>query len=269
MAVAHPFRFAALAAGLFALAAAGAVSATGPATKAAAAPLRIGLATPQAPETQGGRIYLEEGFEGDLASALAGRLKTKAQIVRLGPDEADAALRDGRIDLLVARAGPAAAPNVEAFPVGYASGQSAALRSDTDIRDWSDLRGRTACVSKANLAGRRLAEAHGATLRLASAPAAALIDLRTGLCDASIHDAALLKPLLEKRIWRKFSATLPETAPTTLAVVASTRQPDVVEWAAEATAAIAGAAGWKQRAASWASTVDFEVYRDQVAADCH
>lgn len=269
MAAAHTLRLAPLAAGLLALAAAGAVSATGPTSKPQVGPLRIGLATPQPPETHDGRIYLEEGFEGDLASALTGRLKTKAEIVRLAPGEANDALRDGRVDLLVARAGPETARDVEVIPAGYASGQSAALRSDTHIRDWEDLRGRTACVSEANLVGRKLAEAHGAKLRIAPAPAAALIDLRTGLCDASIHDAALLKPLLEKRIWRKFSATLPETAPTALAVVVSARQPDVAEWAAEATAAIAGAAGWERRAASWASTVDFEVYRDQVAADCH
>lgn len=268
MAAAHTLRLATLAAGLLALAAA--VSAMGPTPKPQAGPLRIGLATPHAPESHSGRIYLEEGFEGDLASALAGRLKAKAEIVRLSPGAANDALRDGRIDLLVARAAPDdAGRDVEVIPAGYTSGQSAALRSDTDIRDWEDLRGRTACVSEANLAGRRLAEAHGAKLRLASAPAAALIDLRTGLCDASIHDAALLKPLLEKRIWRKFSATLPEIAPTALAVVVSARQPDVAEWAAEATAAIAGAAGWERRSASWASTVDFEVYRDQVAADCH
>ncbi|MFD1333489.1 transporter substrate-binding domain-containing protein [Methylopila musalis] len=271
MAVALPLRLAAAAAGLVALVAAGAVSATRPAPKPPVSAVRLGVAAPPAPTDPAGRVYLEEGFENDLAHALSGRLKTPAEIVRLSPDEAEAALRDGRVDLLIARAGPDAASrrDVKVIPAGYASGVGAALRSDTDIHAWSDLRGRTACVSEANAAGRRLAEDHGARLRLTSAPAPALIDLRTGLCDVSIHDAAQLKPLLSKRIWRKFSSTLPEVAPTSLAVLVSARQPDLAEWAAEATAAIAGGAGGDTRAASWASMVDFEVYRDQVAADCH
>ncbi|MFD1704659.1 transporter substrate-binding domain-containing protein [Methylopila henanensis] len=271
MAIPFRHRYAALAAGLLVVAAAApaAVTATRSPAVASGGPLRIGVTTTA--EAAGERVYLPEGFEAEIAEALAARLKVPFELVRVEPERKAEALDAGRVDVLLDRL-PADVRETGDAPIvrtGYASGQRVAMRTDTTVRAWADLKGRTVCVSRDNLDGQRLAREIGANTRLSSAPAPALIDVRTGACDASIHDAALLAPLLEKRIWRKFSATLPETARTELAIVVSPRAAQFVEWIAEAAAGVADAPGWRDRAGKWASTVDFEVYRDQVAADCH
>lgn len=210
-----------------------------------------------------GRIYVEEGFEGDLADILGQQFGRPVRLKAVDGGSAEAP--DGTV-LRLRPDDPRLASGV-ALALGYRSGLSVAMRSDTAIRRWEDLAGRTVCASEANAEGQRLARSHGARVVVARAPAVALMQLRTGACDASIHDRVLLDALFTSRAWAKFSATLPPTQPTVLALVpAPTASGEILRQAAPA---LADPAAWRQRQARWGATVAFEVYRDQVGGDCH
>lgn len=215
------------------------------------------------PTAADGRIYVEEGFEGDLADILGQRFGRPVRLKAAEAGGVDAL--DGTV-LRLPPDDPRLASGA-ALALGYRSGLSVAMRSDTAIRRWADLAGRTVCASEANAEGQRLARSHGARVVVARAPAVALMQLRTGACDASIHDRVLLDALFTSRAWAKFSATLPPTQPTVLALVpAPTASGEILR---QAVPALADAAAWRQRQARWGATVAFEVYRDQVGGDCH
>lgn len=233
--------------------------------------LRVGVAWLPPPDTPDMRIYREEGFELDLAADMAASLGTGLNLVRIAPDAAAAALEAGTVDVVITRAG-ADDPllrRARVVETGFRSGLSLVMRSDRPLASWSDLKGKVVCASEANGHARAVAAGLGAQVRSERAPALALMHVRTGDCDAAIHDRALLDPLFAKMSWQKFSATLPPVEPTALVVAVARTNAALSRAVAEALDPAASREAWRQRQEKWASTVSFEVYRDQVAADCH
>lgn len=225
----------------------------------------VPTATPEA------RLYTEEGFELDLAAEIGKRLGKKVELVEILDGTGTTALDAGRIDALFARIGdedPHLAA-VEVVPAGYASGLSVAMRSDTSVRSWQDLAGKTVCVAQANRHAQRLAEAAGAKLLVRRVPALSLVGVRTGECDAAIHDALLLDRLFTDEQWKKFSATLPPRDPTRLVVLLPRAQGRLFDRVRGAVEEMADAREWTTRRNNWVTTVAFEVYLDQDAPDCH
>lgn len=233
--------------------------------------LRIGVGWLPPPETPDMRLYAEEGFDLDLAAEIARGMGVRPELVLVAPDDAVQALAGGDVDLVVARAGAGDGLRQRARIVetGFESGLSIAMRSDRPLASWADLKGRVVCASEANRHGRDLAQRLGATVKIERAPAVALMNVRTGACDATIHDRVLLDPLFTKLSWQKFSATLPAVEPTSLVVAISPGNTDLAQAVAGALKDGTSPERWRQRREKWASTVSFEVYRDQVAADCH
>lgn len=233
--------------------------------------LRIGV--PWIPPAEGSesRLYMEEGFELDLAVEVANGLGARAVLVPLAPGSARRALANGEADLVLERVPATAGPQVgvRALSTGYHSGLTVAMRSDKPLSSWSDLAGRTVCVSQANAQARALGEQLGARVKEMRAPAPALMAVRTGECEAAIHDAVLLAPLFAKKSWLKFSASLPARDETQLRIAVAAGAPRLARAVETTLAALDTPERWTTRAERWASTVSFEVYRDQVAADCH
>lgn len=233
--------------------------------------LRIGVGWLPPPETPDMRLYAEDGFDLDLAAEIARGMSVRPELVLVAPDDAAQALAGGDVDLVVARAGAGDGLRQRARIVetGFESGLSIAMRSDRPLTSWADLKGRVVCASEANRHGRDLAQRLGATVKIERAPALALMRVRTGDCDAAIHDRVLLDPLFTKLSWQKFSATLPAVEPTSLVVAVAPGNADLARAVAGVLKAGTSPERWQQRREKWASTVSFEVYRDQVAADCH
>lgn len=235
------------------------------------APLTVGVTYLPPPDTPESRLYQEEGFELELAAELSRALGVAVEPVLVAPEEQMRALAEGRVDALIMRPGPDTAlpPGAHVLPSGFSSGLSAVMRSDTSIRRWEDLAGRTVCVSQAHVQAQELARKLGASVRIYRAPAPTLIGARTGECDAALHDQASITPLFQKREWQRFNATLPETTPVPLVVVVAQDKPVLARQLRRALSQTELAATWPQRQQRWAGTVAFEVYRDQVAGDCH
>lgn len=233
--------------------------------------LRVGMDWLPPPDAPQSRPYTEEGFELDLAAELAQRLGAGLRLARVAPEDAARALSAGEVDLVLARAG-ADDPlrrGARIIETGFRSGLSLAMRTDRPLSSWSELKGRVVCASQANRHARDLAERLGATVKDQRAPALALMHVRTGECDAAIHDRALLDPLFAKISWQKFSATLAPVEPTGLVIAVAPGDPVLARAVEDALASGSDAERWRQRREKWAATVSFEVYRDQDAPDCH
>ncbi len=254
---------------------------TEPASSEEHAQLRIGLdyAPVWGPDTT--RIFTEEGLEPGLAAELGKTLGRQVELVTIPASSQAAALEDGRVDLLITRqpidtssangSSALAYPEhgIAVFESGYNSGLSVAMPTFTTIRRWEDLAGKTICVSDANKHGQAVARFFGASPKLFRAPAQALIDLRTGACDASIHDQAGLSQLLATPEWKKFSATLPEIDPSAMIVAVSATRPRLAEQVKTALSDIRSGEYWQKAPSQWASNVAFDVYLNQVGSDCH
>ncbi|GLI25224.1 polar amino acid transport system substrate-binding protein [Xanthobacter flavus] len=233
--------------------------------------LRIGIGWLPPPETPDMRLYAEEGFDLDLAAEIGRGMGVRTELILVAPDDAVQALAAGEVDLVVVRAGAGGGlrRGARIVETGFESGLSIAMRSDRPLASWADLKGRVVCASEANRHGRDLAQRLGATVKIERAPAVTLMQVRTGECDAAIHDRVLLDPLFTKLSWQKFSATLPAVEPTSLVVAVSPGNADLAQAVTGALKNETSPERWRQRREKWASTVSFEVYRDQVAADCH
>jgi polar amino acid transport system substrate-binding protein len=233
--------------------------------------LRIGVAYLPPPKTPDMRIYVDEGFEADLAHEIGTHLQAEVELVAVEDAEQLAAINEGRVDAVLRRAGTddPFRRSVEVLSTGFESGLSPVMRSDKPLPRWSELAGKVVCVTQANMQGQQLARSLGAELRILGAPAEALMLVRTGECTAAVHDRALLDVLLRQKFWRKFAGTLPPAGPTELVVGVAKGRGELVSELKRALAILGTAEQWRLREGRWAELVSFEVYRDQVAADCH
>ncbi|MFT0861351.1 transporter substrate-binding domain-containing protein [Ancylobacter sp. G4_0304] len=236
------------------------------------APLRIGVAhVPAAADVPAARLYTPEGVDLDLANEIGRRLGRKVVLVEVRPEGTAEAVTSGRVDALVLRLGegqesPAA---LELVPSGYASALTVLMRTDTDIRRWEDLRGRTVCAAAANGDARLLAHRLGARLSVQPVPAHSLMRVRTGECDAALHDEATLRGLSGDPEWKKFTATLPPRDMTRLVVALPKAGGAQTQTLRAALSPPPEPGFWRQRLSEWARNVALEVYLDQDAPDCH
>ena len=235
-------------------------------------PLRIGVSyVPPPADIPAARLYTQEGFDLDLAGEIGRRLGRKVTLVGIGHEGAAEAVTSGRLDALIVRLAEddTEFASLDVVPSGYTSSLSVSMRIDTDVSGWDKLAGRTVCVSAANQDAQLLARSLGAKLAVQPAPALSLMRVRTGECDAALHDEETLRSLLGDPEWKKFSATLPAQAPTRLAVVLPKAGGPQIDAIRSAIPNGSDRRFWNERLAQWAKDVALEVYLDQDAPDCH
>lgn len=213
----------------------------------AAEPLRVAVPSAiAAPETTAARLFTDDGFDRPVARELAKALGRRVEWVGTGGD----------LVLGYDHDGIAVQPRM----------LSVAMRRDTDIGTWGDLRGRTLCVTETNAQGVALAAKLGAVVMPQPAPALSLMRVRTGECDAALHDADALAALFADPDWAKFSATLPPRRVTPLGIRAA---PALRDRVIAALAVVAAPDARAARNAAWARDVALEVWLEQDAPDCH
>lgn len=220
----------------------------------------------------GAKVRTPEGVDGVLADDLAHRLSAVAQAMPFSVANPVQSLDDGKARVLlvpVADSDPVVGASALLIPTGYAAGAMAIMRSDTNIKRWEQLEGRTVCLAEGGRYVGELAAKYGAIEKVFVAPADSLLALRIGGCDAAVHDSTMLTELIKLPEWKKFSARLPVQDLRPLAFAVSARDAESADYL-------------KQVANDWARTgylekitkaavqdIAFEVYLDQTVTDCH
>lgn len=237
----------------------------------APAELTVGLRYVPPPMVGGAKVRTPESIDTLLAGELARSLDRRPGFVLL--DAAASSVAPGSVDFAVAYLPKTDAVRPADGAVAIATGQvtrpMAIMRTDTDIKSWRQLKDRTVCVSEDGRYVGRIAQRYGAIEQVYRAPADSLLALRTGKCDAAVHDDTLLKALLRFPEWKKFSASLPpgEAAaqyflvPAGDARLAARLKDAIGRWKAQS--------HFQKLTAGMARDIAFEVYLDQTVPDCH
>jgi polar amino acid transport system substrate-binding protein len=146
-----------------------------------------------------------DAFDATLARQLADSLGLPLQLVGLAPGEREAALRDGRIDLLMAGVADDAAPppGIAAAPGSYddGRGQVVALRRGK-LQDEAALRGAPVCVGEGSGYAGAVARRYGAQPRSYPSAVHAASAFMAGECAALAEDAEVLQRLMRNEEWR-------------------------------------------------------------------
>lgn len=238
-----------------------------------------------APEPQAGaKIRSEERLDAQMAQHLGQALGLPVTLVQVDPDQRASSIAQGQVDLLLVdrEAGGAAGlatgntglqtaaiNGTFAVPTGYAAQPKAIIRSDTPLRDWSDVKALTVCMASAATQSQALATAYGATVRTHRFPSDALVAVREGSCDIGLVDDVFWTPLMKFPEWAKFSSTLKAAGPTVERVWVAQDDPASRAWLTQTMNQ------WRQdrvianMVTQWARDVAFDVYLDQEVPDCH
>jgi polar amino acid transport system substrate-binding protein len=219
----------------------------------------------------GAKFRTPERLDTALAEEVARRMGVPLRTLSATAADRARLLAAGKADLLVAASadGDPLRRSAALIPTGYSAGPMAIMRSDTDIKTWEQLKGRTVCVAEDGRHVGTISAKYGAVEKVFKAPADSLLALRIGGCDAAVHDSALLEELIKFPEWKKFSARLPvgPRTPVVFAVPAGDANAKAflnqvaAEWRASAYLA--------QLVRKTVRHIAFEVYLDQDVPDCH
>ncbi len=232
--------------------------------------LRIGIDYVPPVFVGGGKVRTPDAIDTALVDDLSARLGVASEVISVTNTDALSQLLEGKLNaVLQVGENKQTTAGIFRIPVGYPMRARAIMRTDTDIQRWEDLANRTVCLSAGGLYVGQMAERYGAIEQVYLAPADSLLALRTGLCDAAVHDDVMLTELLNLPEWRKFSASLTTDNERQLLLLTTEQQPAVL-------AAMKKVVGqWdKQKLLSSLNQsrvhdIAFEVYLDQTVTDCH
>ena len=227
------------------------------------------------PEYAAGAKYrTPEGFYNAAAEDLAQRLGVTLRTVKVTVQNRHRLLAQGKVDLLLLNLKQADTDTLRAsatlLPTSYQARPKLIMRSDTDIKRLAQLRGRSVCVAQGGAYVGSMAASYGAVEKVVKAPADALLALRTGACDAAVHDDAVLNGMLDLPEWKKFSATLPlDDSPATLTFVVRPADTGVAAYLQQLNSGWSDSSYWADNRKKWINNVAFEVYLAQSVPDCH
>ncbi len=155
--------------------------------------------------------------------------------------------------------------NVMSSSTGYSASPMAIMRTDSNIKKWEELSGRTVCLAADGRHVGEIATRFNANEKVYPSITDALIGTRTGECDAIVHDEEFLRTLIKHPEWKKFSASISPYTNTTITRLYSKRK-GIFE---SVIRNFQISRMLKKMNADHAREVAFEVYLDQTVADCH
>ncbi|WP_081768641.1 transporter substrate-binding domain-containing protein [Herbaspirillum sp. RV1423] len=235
--------------------------------------LVAGVSYPLPAYVAGAKFRTPESPESTLVEDLGKRLKVKLGMSKTDNSNAAQWIRSGRADVVLALVDDndplRRDAGVVLIPTGYSAGAMAIMRSDTDIKSWEQLKGRTVCLSEGGAYVGKIAAKYGAIEKVQRAPADSLLSLRIGACDAAVHDDTMLNDLLKLPEWKKFSARLPVQSRRTLVFAVRADDAKSISYLRQTSADWAAGGFWPELKKKWVNHVAFEVYLDQNVPDCH
>lgn len=236
-----------------------------------AAVLTVGVDYVPPPFVGGSKVRTLERIDTYLAEALANQLKRQIKFVEL--DTPEISLAPGSVDIAIVDIGQDESRPGDGNAVAIATGQvtrpMAIMRTDTDIKSWKQLEGRTVCVSEDGRYVGRIAQQYGAIEQVYKAPADSLLALRVGECDAAVHDDTMLNALLSFPEWKKFSAKLTSSESRALHLVVPAGNKAFIETLEAAVSRWNEQGYFDKLILDMTRDIAFEVYLDQTVPDCH
>ena len=152
------------------------------------------------------------GWNPELARAVAKGLGVEADLVQVQTATRVQFLQAGKVDLLIAsmELNPDRAEILGYAPTPfYRVGGAAAVRKDSGITQWADLRGKPVCVSQGSSFAKPLSTEYGAQVQGYKSSSDSLLALRGGNCVAAVHDSTLIHPLVNKNPeWSQYAAPI-------------------------------------------------------------
>jgi len=144
-----------------------------------------------------------DGFDATLARQVAQSLGVPLELVGLDADTQEAALREGRIDLLVAGVPAQTAQDIAAAPGSYDIGRGlvVALRRG-NVQEVSALRGAIVCVGEGSGYAAAVSQRYGAEPRSYPSSVHAASAFMAGECAALAEDGEVLERLMQNEEWR-------------------------------------------------------------------
>lgn len=231
----------------------------------------VGFVVPE--YVAGAKYRTPESFDNTVAAELARRLGVSLVTVKATAQNRRQLLAQRKVDLLLLNLTSADADTVgpaRLVPTAYQARPRLIMRNDTDIKRLAQLRGRTLCMAAGGAYVGTLAARYRAVEKIFNAPADVLLALRTGSCDAAVHDDAVLNGLLGLPEWKKFSAGLPlDASPAVLTFAVRPADSDLGDYLLQLSREWNGGRYWADNRKKWINDVAFEVYLDQNVPDCH
>lgn len=156
----------------------------------------------------------QKGFNLDIAKGLADDLGVKLETVTVTPPNRVQFLQQGKVDILIANM---QYTEERAKVLGYVptpydrAGGAAVGRKDSGLKDWADLKGKTACVSQGSNYTQPLIEQYGAEVKALPSQPESLLALKGGNCDVAVHVGATVGLLLQDRPeeWKNYAILFP------------------------------------------------------------
>lgn len=232
--------------------------------------LVVGVRHVVPPFVAGSKVRTPENIETLLVDEVAKSMQRTPRYI--AADASSSSVSPETFDFVVAdlpKGSPPVFPSMTAIATGQVTRPMAIMRTDTDIKSWTQLKGRTVCLAEDGKYVGKIAQQYGAIEQVYRAPADSLLALRIGECDAAVHDDTMLTALLRFPEWKKFSASLPPgNASAQYFLVPAQRK----ELANRLRILVAG---WQSKGyygkliADMTHDIAFEVYLDQTVPDCH
>ncbi|WP_397475349.1 ABC transporter substrate-binding protein [Pusillimonas sp.] len=232
--------------------------------------LKVGVRYAPPPFVGGTKVRTPESIETLLVEAVAKALERQPRFV--GLDSAHTSVAPDTIDFAVVDVPEGETPPTNgwtAIATGQVTHPMAIMRTDTDIRSWRQLTGRTVCVAEDGRYVGHIAEKYGAIEQVYRAPADSLLALRIGECDAAVHDDTMLKALLRFPEWKKFSASLSARDASVQYFLVSASHPELAVKLQEMVKSWKTKGYYGKLIADMTQDIAFEVYLDQAVPDCH
>jgi polar amino acid transport system substrate-binding protein len=233
--------------------------------------LVVGMSQVAPAYTAGAKFRTPENIDSALAEDIARQMKLRLTAVLVLWKDSAAALVSRKADIVLAAVSDTDSPHrlVATVATGYSVGPMAIMRSDTDIKKWEQLKGRKVCVSRDGRYEGTIAAGYGAVEKVFRAPADSLLALRTGKCDAAVHDSTMLEQLIKMPEWKKFSATLPARKMSSLVFAVPADDKVTLTALGRIVNHWSSIGHLKQLTEKMARNTAFEVYLDQNVPDCH
>jgi polar amino acid transport system substrate-binding protein len=161
-----------------------------------------------------------DGFDAMLAQQLAASIGVPLELVGLDSATQEAALREGRVDLLVAGVPAKSAQDIAAAPGSYDIGRGlvVALRRGK-VQEESALRGASVCVGEGSGYADAVSQHYGARPRSYPSSVHAASAFLAGECAALAEDGEVLERLMQNEEWRFYKLLASGLRPPSDAVI--------------------------------------------------